>query len=180
MELAQNLLFRRGLCVLFALQNYFDRHMLFHLLIAGTYPSYRYTTVCSFVRWWTFQAVSSCWVVPRKLLCILGSESLCLAHAFMSLERPCNRSCQTICVSGCTILHITSSVWASRSIYITVNLIPSLSLDVFGRFSLGIQSGRSHIFMVHFEGQDLKFLLKFDYLSNALKALFFRVFAFHA
>lgn len=28
-------------------------------------------------------------------------------------------------------------------------------------------------FMVHFEGQDLKFLLEFDYLSNSLKVLCF-------
>lgn len=52
-----------------------------------------------------------------------------------SLELPWNRSCQTVCVSGWTILHITSSVWASLSIYITVNLIPSSSLDVFQGFS---------------------------------------------
>lgn len=95
-----------------------------------------------------------------KLLSVVGlrrencSEFLVLSlsawhtHSFLwvessSPERPCNRSCQILCVSGCTIVHITSGVWASRSIYVTINLIPSLSLDVFGHFSLGIQSGQS-------------------------------------
>lgn len=74
--IAQNVLFRWGICILFALQNYFERHVLFQLLVVEKYPMYRYTTICSFICWWTFQAAFSCWVVQRKLLWILGYECL--------------------------------------------------------------------------------------------------------